>query len=128
MTVAINSALVLHYTNHILRVIADLFASSTFDRLANRYANWYNLRLIASLLNFEGRLNRKKISLHITAQETLDDLMIANLTHHNLELKDLETYVSSRLSIMTGINHRAISITQIGEGQSKLFIPIITRQ
>ena len=125
MTVATITAVVLHKTNFLLRFLADIFASDTFDRLASRYANWYNLGMIASLLNFEGRLGKKKVSLHVEAQETMDDLMIASLTHRNLEDKDIEAYISSRLSVMAGIDHSSIKLNRVGESESKLIIPIM---
>ena len=125
MTVAMAVSFVLRHTSQTLRLLADLFASDTIDHLALRYANWYNLRLMSSLLNFEGRMGKKRISLFVCSQETLDNLMIANLKSQNLELGDIETYVSSRLSVMGGINHAGISLTEVGRGESKLLIPIV---
>jgi hypothetical protein len=114
---------IIHHLNHVLRFLADAFASSTLDRLATRYASWYNLRLISSLLSFEGSLGKKKVLLKVSAQETLDGLMIVHLTHHNLEAKDVETYINSQLSIMARINHAGVNVVGEGEGKSKLIIP-----
>jgi|GEM_PF-3467704 len=115
----------MYQTNHILRFLADAFASTTLDRLSSRYSGWYNLELVSRLLNFANNHRGVKTNLKVVSQETLNDLIIVHLDHTVIPIPDLDLYLISKLQIVYGVDPDTVQISHLTPKSTKLVFPII---
>ncbi len=122
--IATSTAYFVYQTNHLLRFLADLFASDTLDSLSNRYSSWYNMYLISKVINFSDT-GKKDRSVTITKQETIDSMIIAGLDYHGLNSVELELYLIKSLTAIAGINLDSIQVSTISKGHAKLIFSML---
>jgi len=122
---ATSAAYVLYHSNHFLRILADLFVSDTLDNLSNKYSAWYNLYLITQVINFTS--HGKVVSyVSITELETIDSMLIAQISYGGLTHVELELYLLKSLRTINGINLDSFQLTKMSKGHAKLIFSMLS--
>ena len=122
--IATTTAYFIFHTNHMLRLLADLFASSTLDKLSISYSNWYNLNLISQVINYKSK--DQKISINVDSIDGSDNLLIATLSYNGISLNDVELYLIQSLSAIVNVNINSLQISHISHHCAKVIFSMNT--
>ena len=117
--IATITAYFVYHTNHVLRLIADLFASNTLDKLSNKYSSWYNLYLISKVLNYDGDTKSKRF-VHVDKIDSIDTMIIAQISYQGINHKELELYLLQAISTIGNVDMDSVQVTNISKNASKL--------